>query len=225
MLDTNTYKFQRQAKLTIIKLLRKGKTHNKKKFKKMGTGSRRVQKFDCVGICQIGQYTYRCWSYHYVSLHMYKCQLYYFFVNNTHFTTFKGRRCIRAFLAKGNQRSEKGSGRGGEQALAQGLQHWPQRSLSLWQVSSMDTCRGCIHYHPSGLVFQQPSLLKNDISASSSILHFYHNERNYYISQMILCCIQITKFSNHNLLSPGPAPTIFFPTSCPYITNITPLVQ
>ena len=75
-----------------------------------------------------------------------------------------------------------------------------------------DTFSGHSHCHPSTLVFQQPSLLKRPFlpSGPHPPTPSTAQWKNYQISQLILCCIQNTKLNQHNLLSPGPAPTTFF---------------
>lgn len=114
-----------------------------------------------------------------------------------------------AFLANGTQIGEEGP-TGVRQALAEGLQHWPQGSPSLGQFSSTATMTAVSTGIHLVWFFNSPPYLKMPFLPSSSILYFYHKDRNYHISQIILCCIQTTKFSHHNLLSPEPAPTIFF---------------
>lgn len=133
---------------------------------------------------------------------MYACQLHYCLWITHTLQPSKG-----AFLAKGTQRGEEGPKGGRASSAALASEKSITRAVSSLPRTPREVVSTAIH-----LVwfFNSSPYLKMPFLPSSSILYFYHKERNYHISQIILCCIQTTKFSHHNLLSPEPAPTIFF---------------
>ena len=146
----------------------------------------------------------------------------FFFVNSTYFTTFEGRHCIRALLAKENQRGEKGARGTGQPWWRCAAPSTVPREGHCWPISSRDTFKV-----ESGL-FQQPSLLKESPhpplrpSPSISFVIPLKETTTFHSWFCIVSKLQnlviIISYHLDQLL-------LHFPTSSPSTTNITLLIQ